>query len=72
MTNILNGSHIPKIVSNYVLIWKLCSCAQRGYTKIYEIDVVEAWRKHTQYSLDGTKTKLLISGNKPRIHERFS
>ena len=27
--------------------------------------------KHTRYSLDGIETKLLVPGNKPRIHEVF-
>ena len=27
--------------------------------------------KHTRCSLDGTKTKLLVPGSKPQIHEGF-
>ena len=36
-----------------------------------KFDIVEAWRKHTLYSLDGTETKLLVYSSKPRIHEGF-
>ena len=35
-------------------------------------DVVEVWRKHTWYFLDRTKTKLLASCSKSRIHDGFS
>ena len=38
----------------------------------FGFDVVEAWRKNTQWSLDGIETKLLVSGSKSRIHEGFS
>ena len=34
-------------------------------------DVAEAQRKHTRCSLDGTETKLLVRGSKPRIQEGF-
>ena len=38
----------------------------------FSFDVVEAERKDTRWSLDGTETKLLASGSKPQIHEGFS
>ena len=34
-------------------------------------NVAEVWKKYTQYSFDRTKTKLLISGSKSRIHDKF-
>lgn len=37
----------------------------------FQIDVAEAWKKHTRYSQNGIETKLLTSGNEPQIHKGF-
>ena len=68
----IKPEHVKALIPTNVAYVKALIPTDVAYVKVLiPADVVEAWRKNTQCSLDGTETKLLVSGRKPQIHKGF-